>query len=145
MGGSIAASFTPPANQSVSGTVQTDVRGSVATVIIGGSVAASFVPPANQSVSGTVGASIIGLAPVSVSNFPATQNVSGSVVATQGTSPWTVVQQTSVAVNIIAGSIAASFTPPANQSVSGTVQTDVRGSVATVIIGGSIATTKEIS
>ena len=59
VGGSIAASFTPPANQSVSGTVQTDVRGSVATVIIGGSIAASFTPPTNQSVSGTVGASII--------------------------------------------------------------------------------------
>lgn len=243
VGGSIAASFTPPANQSVSGTVQTDVRGSVATVIIGGSIAASFTPPANQSVSGTVGASLIGLSPVSVSNFPTTQNVSGSVVAFQGTNPfiitgsvqgsfaapanqsvsgtvdirnlpsiygnisgsvaatvvntvtvvssisggifpisgsvaavitnfpanqsvsgtllvnngsvvafqggapWTntnvgsviTTSQGSIATVIIGGSIAASFTPPANQSVSGTVQTDVRGSVATVIIGGSIA------
>lgn len=78
--GSIAATFTPPANQSVSGTVQTDVRGSVATVIIGGSIAATFTPPANQSVSGAV----------SVSNFPTTQNVSGSVVAfINGTLPVT--------------------------------------------------------
>jgi hypothetical protein len=120
IGGSVAVSVTPPANQSVSGTVQTDVRGSIATVIIGGSIAASFTPPANQSVSGEV----------SISNFPTTQNVSGSVVATQGTNPW-----------IVTGSVQASLTPVANQSVSGTVQVDVRGSVATVIIGGSIATT----
>lgn len=204
--GSIAATFTPPANQSVSGTVQVDIRSSVAVAIISGSIAATFTPPANQSVSGAV----------SVSNFPTTQNVSGSVVATQGTNPWTVtssiaggifpvsgsvaavvtnnvtvvssisggifpisgsvaativgtpnvntagsvvafqggapwlqtfsnssiitVSSGSVAVAIISGSIAASFTPPANQSVSGTVQTDVRGSIAAVIIGGSIAT-----
>lgn len=82
VGGSIAASFTPPANQSVSGTVQTDVRGSIAAVIIGGSIAASFTPPANQSVSGTVGASLIGLSPVSVSNFPANQSVSGTISVT---------------------------------------------------------------
>lgn len=174
-------------------------QGSVATVIIGGSIAASFTPPANQSVSGTVGASIIGLVPVSVSNFPTNQNVSGSVVAfpvgnqsvsgTVGASiigNVPVVVQSSVAVAIISGSIAATFTPPANQSVSGTVnigtggpvsvlgtmsvlgtvpvtqattpwiitgsvqgtpnqsvsgtvQVDVRSSVAVVIIGGSIA------
>lgn len=89
-------------------------QGSVAAVIVGGSIATSS--PANQSVSGTV----------NVGNFPASQAV---------------ITQPSIAVNIIAGSIAASFTPPANQSVSGTVQVDVRGSVATVIIGGSIATT----
>jgi len=113
VGGSIAASFTPPANQSVSGTVQTDVRNSVATVIIGGSIATA-VTPFNSSVQ--------------VLNFPTTQNVSGSVVAFQGTNPF-----------IITGSVQGSFSPAANQSVSGTVQTDVRGSVATVIIGGSIA------
>lgn len=130
IGGSIAASFTPPANQSVSGTVQTDVRGSVATVIIGGSIAASFTPPANQSVSGTVGASIIGLPPVNVTNtvtvvsslaggifpvsgsvaavvtnFPTTQNVSGSVVAFQGAG-WS----GSVAAVIIGGSVATATT-----------------------------------
>lgn len=137
--------------------------------VITGSIQGSFSPSGNQSVSGTVGASAIGLTPVSVSNFPTTQNVSGSVVATQGTNPWIITGSVqgsfspsgnqsvsgtvgasiigltpvqipgSVAVAIISGSIAASFTPPANQSVSGTVQTDVRGSVATVIIGGSIA------
>lgn len=198
----VSGSFAPAANQSVSGTVQTDVRSSVAVVIIGGSILTSST--ANQSVSGTigasiignvnttitslatvggflnvnlvggsiltsstpnqsvsgtvgasiigavpttqsgtwissvvntipssmlVGASIIGLTPVNVSNFPTNQNISGSVVAFQGTNPW-----------IITGSVQASLTPAANQSVSGTVQTDVRGSVAVVIIGGSILT-----
>lgn len=141
IGGSIAASFTPPANQSVSGTVQTDVRGSVATVIIGGSIAASFTPPANQSVSGTV----------HVDNFSSVvaYQLAGSVLAVSGSFSPAGNQSVSGTVGasvighapvvIVGGSIAASFTPPANQSVSGTVQTDVRGSVATVIIGGSIA------
>lgn len=139
--------------QSDNASVITVGQGSIATVIIGGSIAASFTPPANQSVSGTVGASIIGLPPVNVTNFPTNQNVSGSVVAfpvgnqsvsgTVGASiigNVPVVVQSSVAVAIISGSIAATFTPPANQSVSGTVQTDVRSSVAVVIIGGSVAT-----
>lgn len=77
IGGSISATFTPPANQSVSGTIQVDVRSSVAVAIISGSIAATFTPPANQSVSGTVDVT-----------FPTTQNVSGSVVGFQGTSPW---------------------------------------------------------
>lgn len=133
--------------------------GSVATVIIGGSIAASFTPPANQSVSGTVGASAIGLTPVAVTNIPSisgtvqignlptNQNVSGSVVAFQGTSPWVVnfqnssiisiptgsvitVHQGSVATVIIGGSISATFTPPANQSVSGTVNIGTGGPVS---------------
>lgn len=103
--GSIAATFTPPANQSVSGTVQTDVRASVAVVIIGGSIAASFTPPANQSVSGTVNIGTGG--PVSVTG---TMSVLGTVPVTQVTSPW-----------IITGSVQGSFSPAANQSVSGTV------------------------
>lgn len=139
---------SPVANQSVSGTVDTRVIGSVATVIIGGSIAASFTPPANQSVSGTVN---IGTIPGSVIAFPTgNQSVSGTVgvtqqstwiasvfgnvsvlgtvPVTQATTPW-----------VITGSVQASLTPAANQSVSGTVQTDVRASVAVVIIGGSIA------
>lgn len=67
----------------------------------------------NNSVSGTV----------NVGNFP------GSVVSFQGGAPWVhtnvgsiiTVNQGSIAAVIIGGSIAASFTPPANQSVSGTV------------------------
>lgn len=62
--GSITASIygnisvAPAGNQSVSGTVQTQVQASVAVVIIGGSILTSST--ANQSVSGTVGASILG-------------------------------------------------------------------------------------
>lgn len=170
IGGSIAASFTPPANQSVSGAVSisnfptsqnvsgsvvafqgtspwsTTTAGSVATVIIGGSIAASFTPPANQSVSGAV----------SISNFPTTQNVSGSVVATQGTNPWTVVSSISGGIFPISGSVAATITNT-NLNVSGSVVsfqggawahtnigsviTTSQGSVAVAIISGSIAAT----
>jgi len=198
IGGSIAASFTPPANQSVSGTVGASVLGVVPIV---GSQAESTSGP----VASTLGVPFMAyrsdstppVAPdgsllvlratskgelyvksqdtISVNVTNTNQNVSGSVVAFQGTVPWAntnvgsiiTVGQGSIAVNIISGSIAATFTPPANQSVSGTVgarlestnasvitvgtaapnqsvsgtvQTDVRGSIAAVIIGGSIAT-----
>lgn len=170
--GSVQGSFSPAANQSVSGTVQVDVRSSVATVIIGGSIAASFTPPANQSVSGTVnigtggpvsvlgtmsvlgtvpvtqstspwiitgsvqgsfspsgnqsvsgtvGASVIGLTPVSVSNFPTTQNVSGSVVATQGTTPWQVVSSLTGGIFPVSGSVAAVITNTPNVNTAGSV------------------------
>lgn len=141
VGGSVASAGV--ANQSVSGTVHVDNFSSVVAYQLAGSILATSAtvnPAANQSVSGTVGASIIGLPPVNVTNFPTTQNVSGSVVAFQGTSPWVTSQNGSIATVIIGGSIAASFTPPANQSVSGTVQTQVQASVAVVIIGGSILT-----
>lgn len=124
----------------------------------------AYLPTPNQSVSGTVGASIIGLAPVSVSNFPTNQNVSGSVVAFQGTSPWVVapnnssmitVSSGSVATVIIGGSIAASFTPPANQSVSGTVGASVIGltpvaitntpSISGTVNIGNLPTTQNVS
>lgn len=134
LGGSTNASVitvgTAAPNQSVSGTVQADVRGSVAVAIISGSIAATFTPPANQSVSGTV---LVGNTNV---------NVSGSVVAFQGTTPWAntnvgsiiTVGQGSIAVNIVAGSIAATFTPPANQSVSGTVNTLPLGTIVTSLV-----------
>jgi hypothetical protein len=141
--GSVQA--TAAANQSVSGTVGasiigqlpsgTAVLGSVAALqgtnpwIITGSVQATAA--ANQSVSGTVGASLIGLSPVSVSNFPTNQNVSGSVVAFQGTSPW-----------IMTGSVQGSFSPSGNQSVSGTVGASVIGNVNTTIT--SIATAGQV-
>lgn len=125
IGGSIAASFTPPANQSVSGTVQTDVRGSVAVAIISGSIAATFTPPANQSVSGTVGASIIGLAPFIIGgstnasvitvggSAPANQsvsgaiNVSGSVLLGSSNASVISLLQTSSIIAINAGSVIA--------------------------------------
>lgn len=141
--GSVAAIQSGPRTTSIVGGASvfqagpwtTSVVGSVTALqgtnpwIVTGSVQGSFTPSGNQSVSGTVGASAIGLTPVSVSNFPTNQNVSGSVVAFQGTNPW-----------VITGSVQGSFSPAANQSVSGTVQVDVRGSIAAVIIGGSIAT-----
>jgi len=134
-------------NGSVSGTVGASVIGHAPVFIVGGSIAGTFTT-ANQSVSGTVGASIIGTVPVVqsgtvITSIAGTANVSGSVAAWINSSNSSVigVQQGSVAVAIISGSIAATFTPPANQSVSGTVQTDVRGSVAVAIISGSIAAT----
>jgi len=280
VGGSILTSST--ANQSVSGTVQVDVRGSVATVIIGGSVATSttnssvmLLNSANvigsvavlqgtalwniagsvaATIQGTpnvntagsvvafqggtrttslvstvpssviVGSSIFGQLPggtamigsvaATIGNFPTTQNVSGSVVSFQGSAPWAVTNVGSIISTIIGsvitvskdssilsgqigtrvsslvstvpssvivgasifgqlpagtavlgsvatlqgtnpwaitgnnssiivlvqGSVATTAQAAANQSVSGTVQVDVRGSVATVIIGGSVAT-----
>lgn len=103
------------------------------------------IPTGNQSVSGTVGASVIGLTPVSVSNFPTTQNVSGSVVATQGTSPWIVApNNSSIFALQVAGSILAvsgSFTPAANQSVSGTVGASIIGQLpgGTAVLGSVAA------
>lgn len=79
----------------------------------------------NASVSGTVGASVIGLTPVSVSNFPTTQNVSGSVAA------W--LQSTNASV-ITVGTAAA------NQSVSGTVGASIIGQLpAGTAVLGSVA------
>ena len=150
------------ANQSVIAYIQN----SIATVIVGGSILTSSTP--NQSVSGTVGASIIGLTPVNVTNtvtvvsslaggifpvsgsvsavvtnFPTTQNVSGSVVATQGTTPWQVVSSLAGGIFPISGSVAAVVTNT-NLNVSGSVVAfqgaGWSGSVAAVIIGGSIAT-----
>lgn len=128
-------------------------NGSVATVIIGGSIAASFTPPVNQSVSGVVGASIIGYPNI---------NIGGSVVGFQGTSPWVTVEQSSsilavpvgsvitvgkgsIAVAIVSGSIAATFTPPANQSVSGTVNIGTGGPVSvlgTMSVLGTVPVTQ---
>lgn len=115
-----------PGNSSV----VTVPQGSIGAVIIGGSVAVSS--PANQSVSGEV----------SVSNFPTTQNVSGSVFATgsvttlQGTNPW-IVQLTSGSVITAGGNSSVQVVglmPP--QSVSGVGIFNIAGSVATT---GSVA------
>ncbi len=122
------------------GSVISIQQGSVAAVIIGGSIAANFTPPANQSVSGNVG--IVGNP--SISGTVLVNN--GSVVAFQGGAPWAntnvgsviTVNQGSVATVIIGGSIAASFTPPANQSVSGTVHVDNLSSVVAFQQAGSV-------
>lgn len=107
----------------------------------------SVVAFQSQPSSLLAGVSVIGLTPVSVSNLPTNQNVSGSVVSFQGTNPW-----------VIIGSVQGSFSPPANQSVSGAVSVSnfpanqsVSGSVGitgtpavsvqgTVFVSGSVVT-----
>lgn len=108
----------------------------------------AYLPVQNTSVSGTVGASVIGLAPVAVSNFPANQSVSGAI--TQGTTPWiTNFQNSSIVAFQLAGSVlatSATVNPAANQSVSGTVNvgnfpgiTSLVSTVpSSVIVGASI-------
>lgn len=115
IGGSIAATFTPPANQSVSGTVQTDIRGSVAAVIIGGSIAATFTPPANQSVSGSV-------------------DIAGSVAAfIVGNASLITVNKSSSVIAVVTGSVVAI---PVGSTIA-----YIQNSIAAVIIGGSVTAT----
>ncbi len=139
--GSVAAFVSGLQGHSVSGTVQ--VGNFPTTQNISGSVVAF----------GTVGASIIGLTPVSISNFPTNQNISGSVVAF-GTIGASVIGLTpiqvpgSVAVAIVSGSIAVSITPPANQSVSGTVNIGTGGPVSvvgTLSVLGTVPVTQSTS
>src|ERR1035437_1814114 len=115
-----------PTNQSVSGTIiSTQIAGSIMAI------SGTLTPPANQSVSGQIGASIIGLTPVKVSNFPTNQSVSGQI---------TVVSSIAGGIFPISGSVAAVVTNfPANQSVSG--QIVVVSSIAGCIfpISGSVS------
>jgi hypothetical protein len=117
--GSVQGSFSPAANQSVSGTVGASVIGTV-PVIQSGTWTASLVSTVPSSV--IVGASIFGLAPVNVTNT--NLNIAGSVVSYQGTNPW-----------IMTGSVQGSFSPAGNQSVSGTVGASVIGTVPVVESG----------
>lgn len=131
--GSIAATFTPPANQSVSGTVQADVRGSVATVIIGGSISATFTPPANQSVSGAVTAPPGSLLSVT--------NPAGSVtavLATQVTSPWIVAPNNSSLFAVPVGSYVTLQPAGSIMAVSGAVTAPAGSVMNTVSPAGSI-------
>lgn len=116
---------TAAANQSVSGTVQTDVRGSVATVIIGGSIAASFTPPANQSVSGTV----------HVDNFSSViaYQLAGSVLATSATVNPAANQSVSGTVHIDNFSSVVSY-----QLAGSVLATNVSGSVVAFQAGTQI-------
>lgn len=166
IGGSIAASFTPPANQSVSGTVGASIIGTVpvtGTVFVAGSVAAVLTGTVNQSVSGTVGASIVGTVPVTqvtspwvvvssiaggifpisgsvaatVTNFPTTQNVSGSVVAFQGGTQTTSLVSTVPSSVIVGASIFGQL--PAGTAMLGSVAAyqgavwNIAGSVAAIV------------
>jgi hypothetical protein len=126
IGGSVAASFTPPANQSVSGTIIANQGTS--PWIITGSVQASVTPAANQSVSGAVtvagsvllgssDASVIGVIKGSVAaaqsgtwstsvmtnvitSIATAGQVMGSVAALQATNPWTVATNTASVLTI---------------------------------------------
>lgn len=89
------------------GSAQVSVAGVVSVNIVSGGT--------TGSVSGTVGASIIGTVPV-VQSGTVISSISGGISI-----------NSSVATVIIGGSIAASFTPPANQSVSGTVGSSIIG------------------
>lgn len=92
IGGSIAASFTPPANQSVSGTVGASIIGLTPVAVTNTPSISGTVNIGNNiiaSISGTVGASIVGTVPVTQTTVPWVVssiygNVSGSVVAFQG-------------------------------------------------------------
>ena len=79
--GSIAAEFTPPANQSVSGSV--GIEGTPTTLQLAGSImatSATVTPAANQSVSGTVDTAQIGTRITSmVSTIPSSVIVGASV------------------------------------------------------------------
>lgn len=160
IGGSIAASFTPPANQSVSGTVGASIIGiptfqtgnssvitiaqsSIAVAIVSGSIAATFTPPANQSVSGTAGASIIGLPP-----FVLGGSTNASVITVGGSAPGN--QSVSGAVNIsgsvLLGSSNASVIAYLQSSSiiainAGSVIAIPSGSVITVLQAASIVGT----
>lgn len=86
----------------------------------------AYLPVPNQSVSGTTGSSVIGLTPVSVSNFPANPSVSGTVNV--GNFP---------ANQSVSGAVTVAF--PANQSVSGTV--NVGNLPANQSISGAVTVT----
>lgn len=141
--GSVSGTFSPAANQSVSGTVGASIIGQLpgGTAVLGSVAALQGTNPwiVVSSISGGI-FPISGSVAATITNTNV--NVSGSVAAWLNSSSASVISvpQGSMAVAIISGSIAATFTPPANQSVSGTVQVDVRNSIAAVIIGGSIAT-----
>lgn len=160
VGGSIAATFTPPANQSVSGTVQAELLSTNASVItVGSPVANQSVSgtvnvgnfPATQNVSGsvvafgTIGASIIGLTPVNVTN---TVNVSGSVVAfgTIGASiiGLTPVNVTNTNLNV-AGSVVAFVSGLQGASVSGTVNIGNLPTTGTASVYGVLSSVTSVS
>lgn len=123
------------------GSINVSVIGALSAAISGGSVIA--IPTGNQSVSGTVNANITGSVIAVVQGSvtaiaTGNQSVSGTVDANI---------RGSIAAVIIGGSVAATFTPPANQSVSGAVTAPpgsvmaVRTDLASVIavIQGSVA------
>lgn len=154
IGGSIAASFTPPANQSVSGTVTTISQGSIAAVIIGGSIAASFTAPPNQSVSGTVQTQVQGsVATVIIGGSisasftpPANQSVSGTVGASViGLTPVAVTNTPSISGTVLVGNTVTINPPSVYGNISGSVVAFITNTPAvsvqgTVFVSGSVIT-----
>lgn len=145
-GGSSVLAVNPDGslNASIIGTPNVNVSGSVFATLSGsGSVITVWK---DSSVIARVTGSVVSLQGTTPWVMVGSVYGSGSVVAFQGTSPWAItsegsiitVAQGSVGAVIIGGSIAATVTPPANQSVSGTVGASVIGNVNTTIT--SIAT-----
>lgn len=166
VGGSVAASFTPPANQSVSGTIHVDNFSSVTSYQLAGSILAvsgSFAPAANQSVSGTVQVDVRGsiatviiggsIASAGVANQSVSGTVGASVIGTvpvtQATTEWTVKSSLAGGIFPVSGSVSAVVTNfPTSQNVSGSVvafqgtpEWTVKSSIAGGIfpISGSVA------
>lgn len=129
-----------PVNLAVAADGDTGIDNNTAALILGGahfSQTRSAIPFAGYNFNGSnwdrvrgnssIG-TLVSTGASSVLTVPlGTQNVSGSVVATQGTSPW-----------IITGSVQGSFSPAANQSVSGTVGASVVGTIPVVQSGTNI-------
>lgn len=112
--GSVAA-IVVNTNLNVSGSVATWINSSSGSVITipQGSIAAAII-------SGSV-AVATGNSSVQVLNFPTNQNVSGSVVAFQGTSPWVVNFQNS---SILATPVGSTITVVQANSIVGTYAED---------------------
>ena len=121
---------------SIFGRVPAFIEGGVSSVALAGANSVSVV--------GTVGASVIGLTPVSVSNFPVSQNVSGSVVAFQGTVPWLIGSvygnvSGSVGAQLI-GANTVSVVGQVGASIIGTVPFTQSGTIITSIVGAMAGT-----
>lgn len=145
--GSVAATITNT-NVNVSGSVAgTYIEPTVVTSVTG--MAIVFKSNANTSVMTAVGVgaplpvSVQGVIQVSgnpsisgtvqVGNFPTTQNVSGSVVAFQGTPEWTVKSSIAGGIFPVSGSVAATITNT-NVNVSGSVASFQAGTQVTSLV-----------
>lgn len=103
------------------------------------------LPIGNQVMASAVGVTISSnQSPISVlATITGNPSISGTVLSNlQSTNASVItVSQSSIAVAIVSGSIAATFTPPANQSVSGMVGASIIGQLptGTAMIGSVVA------
>jgi hypothetical protein len=136
-----------PATQPVSGTVTANAG--TGTFTVGQSTAANLnatvVGSGNFTVVQPSGASLH----VDVDNFPATQPVSGTVTANQGTSPWvtsdladgSVAPGTAGTKSMLAGGVYNTATPTLTNGQQVALQTDVNGNLkTTAVLSGSTVT-----